>query len=83
MGCFPNVNSFSERNIDGKVALVVLIAEYLHNARRKCCDRYFASSLILTFWFLLRLDKKSQEHWICGEYCLDVLQFCDFISCIF
>ena len=36
MGRLPNVNPFSEGNIDDKPDLAVLITEHSHSERRKC-----------------------------------------------
>ena len=47
MDCLPNINSFSERNIDKNADLAVLVTEYLHSERRKCFERNSAPFLIL------------------------------------
>ena len=74
MCCLPNVNPFSEGNIDDNTDLAVLITEYSYSEPKKYCMRKSALSLILALTRIKPIQRRR-----CGENCLDVLQLLDFI----
>ena len=76
MGFLTNVrpNTVFEKDIGFNTDIAVLITEYSYSKRRKYCVRSPLPYLILVLnGFTFRLEEKSHQRRICGEYYLSIL----------